>query len=177
MKTNLLIIIGTLAIGAAIPCATAQNHREATDPSPRTSEGVRERTLVETIHSRPELSTFSKLLKLSGMEEILAKGDFTVLAPTDDAFRAMPEENLEALLASGDRTQLQQFIGYHVIPARIPVARLGTGEATTLQGSKIAFSTVDGVVWVSRAEIVSADIPAGTGLIHTMTMVLEPDVE
>lgn len=174
MKT-ILFTICTLAIGAAMPSATAQN-RETGSP-PRTSEAIRELNLVETIHARPELGTFSRLLKLSGMEEILGNGDFTVLAPTDAAFQAMPEENLEALLASGNRTQLQQFVGYHVIPARIPAARLGTGEATTLQGSKIAFSTVDGVVWVSRAEVMKADIPAGSGLIHTLTMVLEPDIE
>jgi uncharacterized surface protein with fasciclin (FAS1) repeats len=101
------------------------------------------------------------------------EGPFTMFAPTDQAFAALPEGTLEALLA--DTEALSQVLLYHVIPGEVPAADvIGLDVVTTAQGEDIDI-TVDGsAVRVNQAKVVTTDIAASNGLIHVIDQVILP---
>ncbi len=104
-------------------------------------------------------------------------GPFTVFAPTDDAFAALPNETIEAL--QNDTEALSQILLYHVADGKLmaeDVANLT--NITTLQGSNITVNvTEDGRVFVDDAEIIVADVEASNGVIHVIDAVLVPPEE
>jgi len=133
-------------------------------------------TVAALLEQRPEFSLFAKALKAAGMEDVLSrKGSYTILAPTDAAFSLLGEGVLEELLMPENRERLVQLLSGHVVPQKITSTAITTDEVRTLQGSSIVFNREAGVVWVGRAEILKADIPASNGVIHAINMVLEPD--
>lgn len=106
---------------------------------------------------------------------LTGKGPFTVFAPTDDAFAALPEGTIETLLKPENKDQLVAILKYHVVSGRIySDAALAAGEAETLQGSEIHISVEDGKAQVNDAGLVATDIDASNGVIHVIDQVILP---
>ncbi len=101
-------------------------------------------------------------------------GPFTLFAPTDEAFAALPTDTLDALLA--DPEELAQVLLYHVIPGTVMAADITDGmEAETAQGDTVTFTVGDdGVVLINDATVTATDIPAYNGVIHVIDQVLMP---
>jgi uncharacterized surface protein with fasciclin (FAS1) repeats len=90
--------------------------------------------VVSTAARTPELSTLSRLIQEAGLADTLrAAGPYTVFAPSNDAFKAVPAKTLEEL--SRNKEQLKAVLSYHVLPAKVSAAEVKVGNAKTVQGA------------------------------------------
>lgn len=136
-------------------------------------EETEETTIVDIATSDDRFSTLVTALDAAGLVETLAgEGPFTVFAPTDDAFAALPEGTVEALLEDADA--LTQVLTYHVVAGSVSAADVTSlSNATTLQGQPVVVSTSDGVM-INQAEVIQPDVMASNGVIHVVNSVLLP---
>lgn len=102
-------------------------------------------------------------------------GPFTVFAPTDAAFAALPDGTVESLLEPGNKDQLLAILTYHVVPARVMAGDIAGKKAQvlTVQGERLAVNARNGVK-VNDATVVAADVVASNGVIHVIDKVLLP---
>ena len=124
-----------------------------------------------------EAGTFTTLLaaaEAAGLVDTLnSEGPFTVFAPTDDAFAALPEGTVEGLLADPDA--LRAILLYHVVAGDVRAADVvNLTSATTVNGADVSIEVVDGQVLVGGATVVAADVEASNGVIHVIDAVLIP---
>ena len=102
-------------------------------------------------------------------------GPFTVFAPTDEAFAAIPAADLQALL--DDKEALQKVLLYHVVPGKVAaVDVVALTEAETAAGQAVTIEVVDGMVKVDDANVVATDIEATNGIIHVIDRVILPQM-
>jgi len=134
-------------------------------------------TVVEVAASNPEFSTLVAAIKAAGLVEALnGKGPFTVFAPTNAAFAALPTGTLDDLLKPENKAKLTAILTYHVIPAKIESSALAGKTLTspaTLQGGTLAVDGTRGVK-VNDATVTAADVKASNGVIHVIDKVLLP---
>jgi len=108
------------------------------------------------------------------VETLQGEGPFTVFAPTDEAFDALPDGLLEALLLPENVGVLTSILTYHVVSGAVFAADVTTGDVATLEGSNIAIDTADGVVLNGSATVTAADVEASNGVIHVIDAVILP---
>lgn len=161
MSTRLPVALLALAAAAA-PLAA---DRQGASPD-----------LVATAVADGRFETLAAALEAAGLVEALqGAGPFTVLAPTDEAFAAVPQATLEALLRPENRDQLARVLKLHVVPGRLTGAQaLAAGEAATLAGERLTFGLRDGRLNVGQARVLANDVAASNGLIHVIDRVLLP---
>ena len=129
--------------------------------------------IVDTAVAAGSFNTLAKLLTDAGLIETLkGEGPFTVFAPTDEAFAAVPAETLAALGA--DKALLTKVLTYHVVPGKVMAADIAAGDVATVAGPTVKLSVVDGKVMVNDATVVTADVVASNGVIHVIDKVLLP---
>lgn len=131
--------------------------------------------IVDTAVGAGSFTTLVAAVQAAGLVNTL-KGDgpFTVFAPTDDAFAALPDGTVETLLKPENKDQLVSILTYHVVPGKVMAADLSDGMmATTVQGSDVTIGTAGGVT-VNGANVVQADIAASNGVIHVIDQVILP---
>lgn len=136
-----------------------------------------EKNIVEIAAGNPDFTTLVAALEAAGLDSALAgAGPFTVFAPTNAAFDALPEGTIEALLA--DIPALTRVLQYHVVSGRLDAATLaGRTSVTTLAGISLSVSASGGVVSVGGVPVAAADISASNGIIHVIGSVLIPPEE
>ncbi|MFN3333587.1 MAG: fasciclin domain-containing protein [Caldilinea sp.] len=130
--------------------------------------------IVDTAVAAGSFNTLVELVQAAGLVDVLkSEGPFTVFAPTDEAFAAVPEDVLAALAADPDA--LRSVLLYHVLEGRVIAALISDGKtATTAEGSDVTFSFADGVKSINGAEIIVRDIQASNGVIHVINSVILP---
>ena len=102
-------------------------------------------------------------------------GPYTVFAPTDEAFAALPPGALDRLLRPENRAELVQILSYHVVPGRVTAAQVASlDSAPTLQGAALDIRTEGGAVRVNEATVTATDIEASNGVVHVIDAVLLP---
>ena len=122
------------------------------------------------------LSTLVAAVKAGGLVETL-KGDgpFTVFAPTNEAFAALPEGTLETLLKPENKDQLVKILTYHVVAGKVKSTDLKNGmKAKTVQGSSVKVGISDRGVKINDAMVTTADIMASNGVVHVIDKVILP---
>lgn len=126
-----------------------------------------------------EAGTFETLVAAVTAADLVdvLKGDgpFTVFAPTDEAFAALPEGTVENLLKPENKDQLIAVLTYHVVPGRVTsgdVVKLT--EAATVQGSTVDIKVKEDKVYIDGAQVVAVDIEAANGIIHVIDAVILP---
>ena len=121
-------------------------------------------------------TTLVTAVKAAGLVETLkSDGPFTVFAPTDDAFAALPEGTLESLLKPENKDQLVSILTYHVVSGNVKASDVvNVNEAKTVQGNKIQVTTDDNGVMVDGAKVVATDIEASNGVIHVIDKEILP---
>lgn len=131
------------------------------------------KNIVETAEDAGTFTTLIAAIDRAGLETTLAgEGPFTVFAPNDQAFAALPEGTVDSLLAEPDK--LAQVLTYHVVPGRVAAADVvGLTGAPTVNGEELPVSA-DGGVHVAGANVIDADIEASNGIIHVVDRVLLP---
>ncbi|MGY6707997.1 MAG: fasciclin domain-containing protein [Rhizobiaceae bacterium] len=131
--------------------------------------------IVDTAVAAGNFETLVAAVEAAGLVDTLkGEGPFTVFAPTDEAFAALPEGTVETLLEPENRDQLVSILTYHVVPGAVMSGDLEDGMmAATVEGSEVTFSLADGAM-VDGANIVQADIEASNGVIHVIDAVIMP---
>ncbi|WP_008314003.1 fasciclin domain-containing protein [Leptolyngbya sp. PCC 6406] len=134
-------------------------------------------TVVDIAASDESFSTLVTALEAAGLDEVLAgEGPYTVFAPTNEAFAALPEGVLEELLLPENQALLTQILAYHVVPAEVLSADVTSGEAPTAAGVPLSITVDDttGEIMIDEATVIQADVLASNGVIHGIDQVLLP---
>ena len=122
------------------------------------------------------LSTLVAAVQAAGLVETLqSEGPFTVFAPTNEAFAALPEGTLESLLLEENREMLIEILTYHVVPGKVMSGDLSDGmTAETVQGTSVTININNYGVTVNGASVVQADVEASHGVVHVIDTVILP---
>lgn len=151
---------------------------EAAEPAPAASQ-----TIVDIAAANPDFSTLLAAVDAAGLAETLASpGPYTVFAPTNAAFAALPEGTLDDLLLPENREQLTRILTYHVVAGRVMAADVPPADAgiatSTVAGLDLSVRVEgDGSVKANQATVTAADIEASNGVIHVIDTVLLPRME
>ncbi len=131
--------------------------------------------IVDTAVSAGDFNTLAAALTAAGLVETLkGEGPFTVFAPTDAAFAALPEGTVETLLKPENKDQLVAVLTYHVVPGKVMSGDLVDGmKAATVQGGEVTIDLDNGPM-VNDAHVVTPDIAASNGVIHVIDKVILP---
>jgi uncharacterized surface protein with fasciclin (FAS1) repeats len=159
-----------LALGLAAPVALAGDYGSKSKPAQAKGD------IVDTAVAAGQFQTLAAALQAAGLVDVL-KGNtqFTVFAPTDEAFAALPAGTVETLLQPENKDQLIAILTYHVVPGRFPAGRVVQLEsATTVNGEAVDITVSGGSVMVDDANVVVADVMATNGVIHVIDKVLIP---
>jgi uncharacterized surface protein with fasciclin (FAS1) repeats len=153
MKRRLLPLLAAAALLGA--CATA--------PAPITDMAAR----------APQLSTLARLIREAGLDDALrASGPFTVFAPSDEAFKAVPAATMQELARNPQL--LKDMLTFHVLSGKVASGEVKNGNAKTLHGGNVALSRAGSFVTVEDAVVTQADLPATNGVVHVIDRVLMP---
>lgn len=133
--------------------------------------------IVDTAVNADGFETLVAAVEAAGLVDTLkGEGPFTVFAPTDEAFAALPEGTVESLLEPENKDQLTAILTYHVVPGKVMSGDLSNGmTAATVQGGEVTIMTEGGVM-VDDANVVSPDIEASNGVIHVIDKVIMPEL-
>lgn len=137
--------------------------------------GDMKKDIVDTAAEAGSFETLLAAATAAGLVDTLkSEGPFTVFAPTDDAFAALPEGTVETLLEPENKDKLTAILTYHVVPGKVMSGDLSNDmTATTVEGSDVTIMTEGGVT-VNGANVVTADIETSNGVIHVIDGVIMP---
>lgn len=138
--------------------------------------GGHSKDIVDTAVEAGTFETLVAAVQAAGLVDTL-KGDgpFTVFAPTDEAFAALPEGTVEDLLLPENEDELTAILTYHVVPGKVMSTDLMDDmEAETVQGSSVTIDLDNGVM-VENANVTTADIETSNGVIHVIDTVIMPE--
>jgi uncharacterized surface protein with fasciclin (FAS1) repeats len=131
-------------------------------------------TIVDVASGAGNFSTLVAAVTAADLVETLSgEGPFTVFAPTDEAFAALPAGVLDGLLLPENKALLAQILTYHVVSGKVMAADVTDGDVATVEGSTIKLGTMGGVT-VNGANVISADVAASNGVIHAIDAVILP---
>lgn len=157
----------------ATPAASAAPTPTMASESPSAAAAMGD--IVATADGAGTFKTLLAAAKAAGLVETLqGKGPFTVFAPTDEAFAALPAGTLDGLLA--DPEALKKILLYHVVSGEVTADQVvGLTSANTVEGSPIAIAVKDGKVYLNDStQVVKTDIMTSNGVIHVIDKVLLP---
>lgn len=137
--------------------------------------GGHSKDIVDTAVGAGTFGTLVAAVQAAGLVDTLkGEGPFTVFAPTDDAFAALPEGTVDDLLKPENKDQLTAILTYHVVGGKVMSGDLSDGmTAATVQGGEVTIKTEGGVM-VNDANVTAADIEASNGVIHVIDKVIMP---
>ena len=131
------------------------------------------KNILDAAMAAGQFNTFAAAVKAAGLADTLAtKGPFTVFAPTDDAFKALPTGAYDALLK--DAAKLKAVLSYHVASGQFMAKDIKPGEMMTLQGTSLTAVGVPTDLRVNEARVKRADLLATNGVIHGIDVVILP---
>ncbi|MGB7979892.1 MAG: fasciclin domain-containing protein [Candidatus Nanopelagicales bacterium] len=158
--------------------ATTTPTTAAPSPSEMASEPAMEAagTIVDVAASNEDFETLVAAVTAADLVETLSgTGPFTVFAPTDAAFDALPEGLLDALLLPENKETLSKILTYHVVSGEVTSDQVTAGDVATVEGEDITITTPDGAVVLNdTATVTAVDVDASNGVIHVIDGVLVP---
>lgn len=163
-------IAAAIAIVSTAPAiAGCDSDSAANDPLP---------SIVETAQDAG-FATLVAAVEAAGLTQVLDEGGpFTVFAPTEAAFQALPEGTLDELLKPENKEALAGILTYHVVEGRVTSDQVvNLTSATTVQGAELAITVEDGSVFINGAQVTTVDVEADNGIIHVIDAVLLPPAE
>ena len=164
LKSTLIALSMTAALGASSAYAAMMVGGAEMFPS---------KNIIENAVNSKDHTTLVAAVKAAGLVETLqGAGPFTVFAPTNEAFAALPAGTVDALLK--DLPKLTAILTYHVVAGKVMAADVKTMEAETVNGQKLNLVVEDGKVTVDKAKVIMADVAASNGVIHAIDTVLMP---
>ncbi|MBD2777121.1 fasciclin domain-containing protein [Iningainema tapete] len=178
LHNSIRAAIGVLSVAAVVSVASASFAAPKSFHSSQgmvTAQGNQAGTIVDVASKNSSFSTLVKALKAAGLVETLSgQGPYTVFAPTNAAFAALPKGTLDKLLKPENKETLQKVLTYHVVSGNLKSSSLKSGDVTTVEGASAKVNVSNGRVRVNNATVTKADISASNGVIHVIDKVLLP---
>ncbi len=177
---TMLAVVASLSIVAAACSSDDDMSSSPTEASETSAPAEASGTITDAVAGNEDFSTLLAAVETADLGETLAgEGPYTVFAPTNDAFAALPEGTLEALLKPKNQDLLSSILTYHVVPAEVMAADVQTGEVTTVNGATFTVEASDAAVSITdgrgdEARVTSTDIVTSNGVIHVIDAVLLP---
>lgn len=176
MKVMRKSIFTSLAVATALVLSACSSDSDtaAEESTPEVAVG----TIVEVASGAGGFELLVAAVTAADLVDTLnSAGPFTVFAPTDEAFGALPEGILDALLLPKNKAVLAKILTYHVVSGMVMAADVPDADVATVQGQTVKLSTMGGVT-VNGANVISADVMASNGVIHAIdAVILPPDVD
>lgn len=171
MKTK-AILAAALAITASTGLLHAEHHKEG---EKKEATATDTKDIVTIASENDDFSTLVAAVKAAGLVDVL-KGDgpFTVFAPTNAAFAALPEGTVEGLLKPENKEKLAAILTYHVVAGKVMAKDVAAGKVKTVQGSELTIAVDGETVKVDGANVTKTDIVASNGVIHVIDKVIMP---
>jgi uncharacterized surface protein with fasciclin (FAS1) repeats len=188
-----LLVLATLspvyAQEAAAPAEATEVAADAAPPAEAAAPAAPAQPsgIALEIAAKPDHKTLATALTAAGVSDKLAGQPFTLFAPTDQAFAAVPQSMTDWLMNPGNTESLAKVLTYHVVPGRVTSADLfakikaGGGKATltTVEGETLTFTEVQGNIKVDGTQgssgfITQPDVEQSNGNIHVINGVLMP---
>ncbi len=189
MKLAALPLAGVMALGL-VACGddkddaaktTTTKASEITTTTKMAATDEMSKDIVDTAVAAGSFETLAAALGAADLVDTLkGEGPFTVFAPTDDAFAALPEGTVETLLKPENKATLAGILTYHVVGGKVMAADLKDGQVVkTVQGESLTVKIADGKVSLTDAKggvsnVTTADVAASNGVIHIIDTVVMP---
>jgi len=180
MKTRAfaLAIVASLAFAA---CGDDKDSATTTAPAPvetaaPTSAPAEAGDIVAVASGNPDFSTLVAAVTAAGLVETLqGAGPFTVFAPNNAAFAALPAGLVDKLLLPENKDTLVKILTYHVVSGKVMAADVKAGDVPSVEGSNIAVTVDGGAVTLNgSSKVIATDVPASNGVIHVIDAVILP---
>ncbi len=161
---------------AESPTAAATSAAPMESPTEAVESPVADETIVGVAAGNPDFSTLVAAVEAAGLAETLSgPGPYTVFAPTNAAFEALPAGLVDALLLPENKEVLTQILTYHVVEGEVMSADVQPGEVPTVEGEDLTITVKpNGTVRVNDAKVTAVDIEGSNGVIHVINKVLVP---
>lgn len=158
------------------PLTTEPAAPTSTTPEAETTPQAAETgTIVDVASSNGSFTTLTAALKATGLnQELSGQGPYTVFAPTDAAFEALPAGTVEKLMKPENKQVLKKILSYHVVSGEVESADLKSGQVQTVEGAPVEVSVNGSSVMVNDANVTTPDIKATNGVIHVIDKVILP---
>ncbi|MEO1519794.1 MAG: fasciclin domain-containing protein [Cyanobacteria bacterium J06633_2] len=171
-----VVIMGSLLMATT---ATAESLSTLESESSSEVKSSEQRATIAAIASSNEsFEILTAALEAAELVDLLNGSDaFTVFAPTDAAFAALPEGTVDALLQPENRDQLVQILTYHVVPGKVMSTDLSNGAVASAEGRPFEVMIGENGVSINQATVIQANVEASNGVIHVIDQVLLPPEE
>ncbi|BAZ48647.1 beta-Ig-H3/fasciclin [Nostoc sp. NIES-4103] len=133
--------------------------------------------LAQSAASQGQFKTLTQAVQAAGLnDQLTTPGPYTVFAPTDAAFAALPKSTLNNLLKPENKQQLIKLLAYHVVPGQVTSSQLTSGQVKTIEGTPVTVKvdSTGKTITVNGAKVTQADIPASNGIVHIVDKVILP---
>ncbi len=158
-----IVTLAAVALAAMTPNLKADDHDHG-------------KNIVETAVGAGTFSTLVAAVKAADLAETLSgPGPFTVFAPTDEAFAALPDGTVEDLLKPENKEKLAGILTYHVVPGKVMAADVAAGKVKTVNGAEATITVEGDVVKIDEATVTATDVEASNGVIHVIDAVIMPE--
>lgn len=184
MKKNFFSLLTAVLITSSllVSCNNEGEKKPVEDAAAAVKEPVIEPTveapkdIVDVASGSADHSTLVTAVKAAGLVETLkGAGPFTVFAPTNAAFSALPAGTVDGLLKPEKKADLTRILTYHVVSGSVKAADLKDGQKIkTVQGEELTVAIKDGKVMINGANVTAADLASSNGMIHVIDAVLMP---
>ena len=173
-----LLVVASLALAACAPAATPAPTATPM-PEPTTTPEPMLSDIVDTAVADGRFTTLVAAVQAAELVDTLkGEGPFTVFAPTDDAFAALPEGTLDSLLLPENKQALTDILLYHVVSGKVMAADVtALTSATTVLGKDVTVKVDMGNVYINDAQVIITDIATSNGVIHVIDAVLLPPAD
>lgn len=171
---TLSLAVASATVLAAAPGVQASSPSPSPAPASAKTAASAQKTIVDVATEAGSFSTLLKALEAADLVKTLSEeGPFTVFAPTDEAFAALPNGTLDDLLKPENKEKLKRVLSYHVVSGELLSQNLEAGKVTTLAEVPVEISVKDGIR-VNDAKVATPDLKASNGIIHVIDKVLLP---
>lgn len=183
MQRKLLSLFAAAITAASFTACNSGGEKKDTpdtpvvkNEQPATPPAEAPKDVVDIAVGSADHSTLVAAVKAAGLVETLkGPGPFTIFAPTNAAFNALPAGTVDGLLKPEKKEDLTKILTYHVVAGSVKAADLKDGQKVkTLQGEELTVSIKDGKVSINGANVTAADLTGSNGVIHVIDAVLMP---
>jgi uncharacterized surface protein with fasciclin (FAS1) repeats len=177
MKNNYMTQTVLLISSAALASMAFAQNTAAEKPKIeiKDNEKAPAGSLTTIISDSTTFATLTKALRATELDVTLgAKGEFTLFAPTDEAFGKLPAGVLTKLMLPENKEKLRSLLLYHVVAGRMLLADLKDGEVKSMNGEKVKLDVKADAVMIDESKVYSTDVLANNGVMHTIGKVLIP---
>lgn len=172
----LILPVAVSCAGDPVEDTTVESTSEMPEGDTATEPAATGETIVDVAAANGSFNTLVAAIQAAGLEETLSsEGPYTVFAPTDEAFAALPEGTLDQLLKPENKEALTEILTYHVVEGAVPSTEIESGAVPTVEGEDLNVAVdANGVMVNDTAAVVQPDVTADNGVIHVIDSVLLP---